>query len=114
MQMQIPIEVIVTIVFCLIALGIGIFKFIKMTKEQKIQNVKEWLKWAVSEAEKELGTGTGQLKLRKVYNLAVQQFPWIVSFVSFNTFSAWVDDALIWMDEQLSKNARISEYVGSL
>ena len=112
--MQIPIEVIVTIVFCLIALIIGIVKFVKMSKEQKIQNVKEWLKWAVSEAEKELGTGTGQLKLRKVYDLAVQQFPWIVSFVPFNTFSAWVDEALIWMDEQLSKNARISEYVGSL
>ena len=36
------------------------------------EKVKEWLKWAVTTVEKELGTKTGQLKLRKVYDMFIQ------------------------------------------
>ena len=38
-------------------------------------NVKEWLLWAVTQAEQYLGSGTGALKLRYVYDLAVEAFP---------------------------------------
>jgi hypothetical protein len=83
---------------------------IKLDKAQKIANVKEWLKWAVVEAEKALGSGTGQLKLRYVYDLAISQFPWIVSFISFEMFSGWVDEALEWMKGQLD-NSKINKYI---
>ena len=79
--------------------------------EKKIANIKQWLKLAVIEAEKVLGGGTGQLKLRYVYDLAVKQFPWIVTLISFEIFSGWVDEALEWMKQQLEQNKAISWYV---
>lgn len=68
---------------------------------------KEWLKWAVCYAEEELGTGTGQLKLRMVYDMFVDRFPALASILPFKIFSKWVDLALEWMREQLEKNENI-------
>ena len=36
--------------------------------------------------EKDLGGGTGKLKLRQVYDLFVQRFPWLAKAVSFELF----------------------------
>ena len=96
-----------------IVCGISVYSFLKLDKEKKIANIKQWLKLAVIEAEKVLGGGTGQLKLRYVYDLAVKQFPWIVALVSFEIFSDWVDEALEWMKDQLSQNKAINEYVNN-
>lgn len=95
----------------IVALATVIIEFVKLPNENKIANVKEWLKYAVTEAEKALGSGTGQLKLRWVYDLAVKQFPWISQLVTFETFSGWVDEALEWMNNQISTNEALSEYV---
>lgn len=104
-----------SVVFGLIILaimcGIAVYRFSKLDREKKIANIKQWLKLAVIEAEKVLGGGTGQLKLRYVYDLAVKQFPWIVALVSFEIFSSWVDEALEWMKQQLEQNKAISGYV---
>ena len=71
----------------------------------------EWLKGAVTEAEKELGEKTGQLKLRTVYDWFIQQFPIIASIVPFPVFSGWVDIALDTMEEWLDKNKQVESYV---
>ena len=68
---------------------------------------KEWLKWAVLVAEQELGSGTGQAKLHMVYDMFVEKFPALASVLPFNIFSKWVDLALEWMRDQLSKNENI-------
>ena len=68
---------------------------------------KEWLKWAVCYAEEQLGTGTGQLKLRMVYDMFLEKFPALSSVLPFTIFSKWVDLALEWMREQLDKNENI-------
>lgn len=81
--------------------------FIKEPKETKLKNLKEWLKWAVVQAEKELGSGTGALKLRMVYDMAIQKYPWLINYISFDTFSNWVDEALDWMRKQLETNVNI-------
>lgn len=108
---QSTIQILFVVIIIGIAAGSSVYTFVKMTKEQKIKNIKEWLKWAVVEAEKQLGSGTGQLKLRLVYNSAVNKFPFIVSLVSFEVFSLWVDEALEWMKSQLETNEAISQYV---
>ena len=82
-------------------------RFLGLPTEQQLDNLKEWLKWAVTEAEKELGSGTGQLKLRRVYDMAIKQFPWIARLVCFEEFSMWVDEALIWLNKQLESNQAI-------
>ena len=73
--------------------------------------VKEWLKYAVCVAEQELGTGTGQLKLHKVYDMFVEKFPVFAKILPFSVFSSWVDLALEWMKEQLDKNATIKAVI---
>lgn len=92
------------VVFCVLAI-IGIVYGCMTGK------AKEWLKYAVSVAEQDLGTGTGQLKLREVYDMFIKNFPLFAKIVPFNIFSKWVDLALEWMDEQLSKNAKLKTII---
>lgn len=84
--------------------------FSKPTKLQ-IEDLKEWLKFAVAEAERALGSGTGELKLRMVYDKALAKFPWLKTFVSFETFKKYVDDALEWLKKEIDENVAISEYI---
>ena len=108
--MNINITTILSLAVIAIAIVSLVINFINLPKADKVKNVKEWLKWAVVEAEKALGSGTGQIKLRMVYDMAIKQFPWLVQLISFDTFSGWVDEALIWMEEQLDKNKAIKDY----
>lgn len=105
--------VVLGLIIIIALIGLSVYHFANLDKEQKIANVKEWLKLAVVEAEKFLGGGTGQLKLRYVYDLAVKQFPWIVTLVTFEIFSGWVDEALDWMKEQIEQNKAINNYVNN-
>lgn len=72
---------------------------------------KEWLKFAVAEAEMYLGSGTGQLKLRQVYDWFTVQFPVFSKIVPFSIFSKWVDLALAWLREQLDSNENIKALI---
>ena len=93
------------------AIVVAVKKFVGLPTEQQIESLKEWLKWAVTEAEKELGSGTGQLKLRRVYDLALAKFPWIERLVPFEEFSMWVDEALNWLNKQLESNKAVTRMV---
>lgn len=75
------------------------------------KNILEWLLKAVVEAEKELGSGTGQLKLRTVYDWFIEAFPVVSAFVPFSVFSAWVDVVLETMENLLKDNQRVKAYV---
>ena len=86
--------------------------FVTMPKERQIAMLKEWLKLAVTQAERELGSGTGQLKLRYVYDLFIVKFPRLSKLISFEQFSLYVDDALIWLNSQLLNNVNIKDIVG--
>ena len=84
--------------------------FLKPTDEQ-INDVKQWLLYAVTEAEKDLGSGTGKLKLRQVYDLFLQRFPIVSRMISFEQFGQYVDDALDEMKRILAGNRQINRYV---
>ena len=103
-----------TIILSIAALAVFIVKvvqFVRSPSDKQIENLKEWLKLAVTEAEAALGSGTGQLKLRDVYDMAVEKFPWVGKFITFETFSTWVDEALEWMNNQLESNEKVKAYV---
>lgn len=89
----------------------NLFNQAKTPKEEDLNKVKEWLIWAVAEAEKQLGSGTGQLKLRLVYNMFVMAFPKLVDIISFNFFSEMVDVALDTLKLMLNDNEQIKNYV---
>ena len=88
-------------------------RFANMPTAKQVENLKEWLKIAVVKAEKDLGAGTGTLKLHSVYDSAVIAFPWIARYMTFEKFSGLVDLALIWMKDQIDKNQNIKAYVES-
>ena len=76
-----------------------------------VKKLKEWLIYAVAAAEKELGGGTGQLKLREVYDKFIDKFPILAKLISFSSFSKLVDKALEKLKELLEKNEDIANYI---
>lgn len=104
------------IIICGIVILIGIIGlclcwFLKLSKERQKEIIIEWLLLAVIKAEKELGDGTGQLKLRFVYDLFIDKFKFISMLISFSQFSELVDQALDTMRDILDSNKQIRDYV---
>ena len=94
-----------------IVAGIAVYHFVKQPKADQLRKVREWLLWAVIQAERALGSGTGQLKLRSVYDLFVVRFPWLAKIVPFDMFCKMVDDALDEMRELLENNEDVAAYI---
>ena len=87
------------------------YNFIKLPRDKQLSKVQEWLLWAVTEAEKQFGGGTGQLKLRYVYDLFLTRFPVVAKLIPFETFSMMVDNALEKMRKLLETNVQVEAYV---
>ena len=103
--------IIMAIIAALVVVGVSIYRYFGLPSDAQLAKVREWLLWAVTEAEKELGGGTGKLKLRQVYDLFVTRFPWLAKIVSFELFSDMVDDALDEMREMLANNQAVKALV---
>lgn len=93
------------------ATGYAVFAFVKMPSDSQLNKVREWLLYAVTKAEKELGGGTGQIKLRYVYDMFVARFAWLAKVISFEMFSMMVDEALDKMKSMLEQNKAMQELV---
>ncbi len=102
----------IVIAIAIIAVGgYAIYTFIKRPTTEQITKVKEWLLYAVTEAEKELGSGTGQIKLRYVYDMFIVKFPWLAKTISFESFSVLVDEVLEKFKGLLEQNEKLQTYV---
>ena len=86
-------------------------KFMQLPTETQISKVREWLLYAVIEAEKTYQSGTGRLKLAATYNEFCKVFPGLVTIISFELFSKLVDEALVQMRSLLETNKDIEFYV---
>lgn len=96
------------------ALGVGylwVKKFANLPTEEQMAKLREWLLYAVIEAEKQYQSGTGRLKLAAVYSRFCEVFPALVSIISFELFSGLVDDALAEMRDILKTNKDIECYI---
>lgn len=80
------------LIICLVSLIAGLITFTALRFEKGV--IRDWLLLAVTEAEKQLGSGAGQQKLKRVYLWFTERFPVAAFFVAFETFSKWVDAAL--------------------
>ena len=101
------------IIIIIIAAIITLIKFDKKTRDEQIHQVKEWLLYAVMEAEKELGSGTGVLKLRFVYDMFITKFPLLVALIPFSTISSFVDEALDKFKKLLATTPELQAYVAN-
>lgn len=104
-------EVVIAIIFLVACFGFIIYKFFQLSKEQQVSKVKEWLLFAVVEAEKHLGSGTGKIKLRFVYDMFVSKFKYLSLVISFEQFSLLVDEALEEMKNIAKNNTSVSNYI---
>lgn len=93
------------IIVCVVAAVVGIFGGIY------VNGFKNWLVWAVSEAEATFGSNTGKLKLRYAYELAIERFPVIAKLIPFSLFSKFVDSALDIMRDMIENNKSIAEAI---
>lgn len=99
-------------VFAVITVAIiSVIGFFNLAKEKRVEKISEWLLYACTLAEKELGSGTGQLKLRYVYNLFLDKFKFMSMFITFEQFSNLVDNSLDTLREMLQNNKDIKHFV---
>lgn len=101
--------ILVFIVAFIAVITIKVYNWLKQPTSEQMQQIQEWLLYAVAKAEEVLGSGTGQLKLRYVYDMFVTKFPAIAVFISFDTFAKMVDKALDEFKELLDTNPAINE-----
>lgn len=104
-------EVVIVIIFFIACFSFIIYKFFQLSKEQQELKVREWLLFAVVEAEKHLGSGTGKIKLRFVYDMFVSKFKYLSLVISFEQFSLLVDEALEEMKNIAKNNTSVSNYI---
>lgn len=88
-----------------------VIAFCQLPFKQQQEMIIQWLLQAVIKAEKELGGGTGKVKLSVVYDEFKKVFPVISAFLPFEKFSLFVDKALESMRDMLSSNMNVAEYV---
>lgn len=93
--------IIISVILAVVIVGGGIY----------VNGFKNWLVWAVSEAEATFGSKTGKLKLRYAYDLAIKQFPIIAKIIPFTLFSKFVDSALKVMRDMIENNKSIAEAI---
>lgn len=105
--------IIVILIAAVGVIGYGINSFISLPTEAQLAQVKEWLLWAVAEAEKKLGGGTGQLKLRYVYGMFITKFPYLADIIPFECFSELVDEVLETFREMINTNVSVANYIKS-
>ena len=102
--------VIVSVAIGLVA-GYYIAYFIKAPSSAKIEMIKNWLLYATALAEKEMGSGTGELKLAKVYNMFVEKFPQVAMFLKYDKFCELVDQALVTIRRLIETNEHIDSII---
>ena len=93
--------IIMTVILAVVIIAGGIY----------VNGFKNWLVWAVTEAEAMFGSKTGQLKLRYAYDLAIKHFPVLAKFIPFTLFSKFVDSALSVMRDMIENNKNIADAI---
>lgn len=96
----------------LLVLVIGtVYAFLKHPTSSQVKKIKEWLLIAVIEAERNLGSNTGEVKLSKVYSDFITKFPWMSKIISLEQFKKLVDLALAEMKKLMSEKEEVKQYV---
>lgn len=76
-----------------------------------LMGFKNWLVYAVTQAETLLGGNTGQLKLRLAYDMAVEKYAIVAKIMPYPVFDWFVRSALKTMNKMLTENKTIEQIV---
>lgn len=97
-------------VVCVVVAAMIVVGFFRKPRDAQLDTLREWLLWAVMQAERCFGEETGVLKLRWVYDMFVTKFPWLAKVLSFDRFAALVDEALERMEILLEQQPELEPY----
>lgn len=97
----------IPLIIVLLVLVCGVITFFKDKK-----NLKNTLLYLCTEAEKQYGSKTGQIKLSYTWDQACRAFPFLTKFLTFDMFSKMVDKCLANFKNMVASNERVAEYVG--
>lgn len=104
-------SLVIAVIAIIVVVGVAVYKFFQLPTNKQVEKIKKCLLAWVIEAERDLGGGTGKAKLSTVYGIFVTSFPILKNFISFDTFSQWVDDALVEMRRMLEENPQLKNIV---
>lgn len=102
---------ILVIIIGIAAAGLFVVWFYKQERARQIELVKQWLLLIVVQAEKELGSNTGQIKLRFVYDKFLERFKFLSRIITFEQFSGLVDESLDTMRKMVESNQSLIDYI---
>lgn len=92
------------------ALAIIIVAVLAVVKQEKAVIFK-MLYALVTEAEKQYGSGTGELKLSSVIAQIYEKAPAAVKVIPVSTLQSWVEEALETAKEKWAKNSNVATYI---
>lgn len=101
----------VGLLIIIVVIVLSVAEFVKKPREEQINDLKNWLLYACVEAEKIFKSNMGVIKLRWVYDLFLTKFPALAKIITFELFSAWVDEALEKMRKLIESNKSLKEYI---
>ena len=104
-------SLLVVLAVLIILIARFIKKFSELPSDEQMEKIRQWMLFAVIQAEKELGGGTGQVKLRYVYDLFLERFQSLAPAITFVMLSDMVDEALEKMRHLLETNSKVKEYI---
>ena len=93
---------IVCAVCALILMIMKIIQFLDLPTDKKIEEIKKRLLEFCTQAEIDIGSETGRLKLSQVYNKFCEAYPYLKKWISYERFSELVDEVLPIMKEILA------------
>ena len=105
------IAIVIAVTVYILITAYNVWKFVKQPTAEQLATVKSWLLYACTEAEKELGSGTGSVKLAYVFDKFQGKFGDISKFISYDEFSNMVDDVLEKFKNMLASNTSLQGYV---
>lgn len=97
-------------VCCVVVAVTVVVAFFRRPRAEQIDTLREWLLWAVMQAERFFGAEKGVLKLRWVYDMFAVKFPWLARVLSFDRFAGLVDEALERMELLLEQHPELEPY----
>ena len=104
--------VIVGLIAVCAAGGYAVYVFVKMPSDKQLNKSERMAALCSHKGRKRnWGGGTGQIKLRYVYDMFVARFTWLARVISFEAFSMMVDEALERMKKMLESNKAMQTLV---
>lgn len=93
---------ILSCIFVIIYIAQRIWEFVGYPTSKKKEEIQHRLLEIVRKCEAELGSGTGQFKLSKAYDMFCEQYPYVKKWFTYEEFDALVKKALKEMEESFA------------